>query len=169
MRTCPECGFKGNQVAPAATVSLVADLPMTAAQLLRGAIESTVRCRPDPEVWSALEYAAHTGEAIQWYHARIRRALTEQQPQLLPFDWDAACRDGRYRDRTTSQVLADVDGSCAALAAELRSISPSNWQRCGTGSDGSTRSVAQLARRAAHEAVHHSLDIRTVLRAVQAV
>lgn len=163
MCPCEECGFEVDGVPFAATVSLVAGFPRVAARMLRGAPELDLRRNPRPVMWSALQYAVHTGEALSWYRARIHRVLTEPEPRLLPFDWDAACRSGRYHERATGQVLVDLDHSAAAFVAELNGLEPSKRLRCGIGSDGSPRSIEELARRAAHEAAHHARDIAAVL------
>jgi hypothetical protein len=45
----------------------------------------------------------------------------------------------------------------------LSALGPGDWKRTGAGSDGTARTVADLTRRAAHEAMHHALDIRAGL------
>ena len=44
-----------------------------------------MRARPDPDTWSALEYAAHLRDALRFYEDRIRRTLSEDRPQLEPY------------------------------------------------------------------------------------
>ena len=53
-----------------------------------------LRTRPEPTVWSALEYAAHTRDAFTFYAERIERVLNEDRPQLTPFDFDARPKSG---------------------------------------------------------------------------
>lgn len=167
MDSCEECGFEGDQVALTVAIHALAEFPAIASELLLDASEGSLRRPPRPGAWSPLEYGAHIGEAVEWYHARISRALTHHQPRFLPFDWDAACRERRYNERATPRVIADVERSCASLAADLRVLPPPDWQRFGIGSDGSRRSVAELARRAAHEVVHHSQDMSAGLHELQ--
>ncbi len=130
------------------------------ADLLKSADRHVVQRRPGAEVWSAIEYAAHVGEAVCWYVGRIRRVLKEDLPQLAPFDFDAAAEEGDYHRRSIDEVVADLRTACRALADLARSVSGSQLSRCGLSSDGSPRSVALLLTRAEHELVHHELDLR---------
>jgi hypothetical protein len=52
------------------------------------------------------------------------------------------------------------------LIARVTPLDTDQWARVAIGSDGDERTVLTLARRAAHEAHHHALDIRRVLAAV---
>jgi hypothetical protein len=138
---------------------VIGGFPDHLSRLLLGVGDSDgrLRARPAAEVWSPVEYMAHTGDAIAWYAGRISRVLKEDRPALDPFDWDAHTAAQRYRERRLTDVLATVRGSCAGLAAELGTVTA--WEREGIGSDGTPRTVAQLADRAAHEARHHLRDI----------
>lgn len=81
------------------------------------------------------------------------------------FDWDAHTATQRYHERRLTDLLATVRGTCASLTAELAALTVTAWGREGTGSDGSARTVAQLADRAGHEAQHHLRDIELGLDA----
>jgi hypothetical protein len=121
--------------------------------------DGRLRTRPAAGVWSPLEYVAHTGDAIGWYGERIARVLTEDRPRLRAFDWDAHTVAQNYHERRLADVLASVRDTCADLAAVLGALTDPEWERAGVGSDGSPRTVAQLADRAGHEAHHHLGDI----------
>jgi hypothetical protein len=41
----------------------------------------------------------------------------------------------------------------------LRDLDDAAWGRVGIGSEGDERTVLVLARRAAHEVVHHLMDV----------
>lgn len=122
--------------------------------------ESFIRRPPGPDVWSPVEYAAHTGEAVRWYVGRIKRVLDEDLPRLEPFDFDAAAEEGEYDRRSVDTVVADLRTSCRQLADIARSVSGSQLTRYGLARDGSPRSVSLLLTRADHELVHHELDLR---------
>ena len=131
--------------------------------MLAGADARTQSLRPAPGVWSPLEYAGHCADVMTWCGERISRLLTEDAPRFEPFDWDVHTRRRRYHDMGTRLVLSCLAESSEDLAALLRTLGPREWNRAGTGSDGTARTVADLARRAAHEAVHHALDIHAGL------
>ena len=58
-----QCGFSWVTSMPRAIES-IAHFPERAVADLVTVSDAAVRARPSPEVWSAIEYAAHTGEAI---------------------------------------------------------------------------------------------------------
>ncbi|HET9968813.1 MAG TPA: DinB family protein [Streptosporangiaceae bacterium] len=135
-------------------------LPGAAAGLLASVDEQAQRRHPAPGVWSPLEYAGHCADVMIWYGERIALVLTQDKAQLEPFDWDAQTAKQRYHEAGASEILHRLRRSCDALATRLDSLGTRDWTRTGIGSDGTARSVADLARRAAHEAVHHIEDIR---------
>lgn len=165
MTTCTECRYSWG----GSPEHAVGDFPDQLSRLLRGVRDSDgwLRARPAAEVWSPLEYLAHTGDAIGWYAARISRILTEDRPCLDPFDWDAHTAGQRYHERHLTDVLATVRGTCAGLTAGLQALTATEWARQGIGSDGSVRTVAQLADRAGHEAHHHLRDIELGLQSIR--
>ena len=78
-RPCPECGLEAGSVYPG-------DLP----HLLRANAQvwlalmghPEVAVRPEPHVWSPLEYACHVHDVHQLFHERVTAMLTEDQPAL---------------------------------------------------------------------------------------
>lgn len=112
---CRECGFDFAGDRARLAVRCVS-YPGVLADLLKSADGRVVQRRPGAEVWSAIEYAAHVGEAVCWYIGRIRRVLKEDLPQLAPFDFDAAAEGGDYHRRSIDEVVADLRTACRALA-----------------------------------------------------
>jgi len=157
---CELCGFQEAAVGPESIIRSVRDLPAAVAGLLASADDHAQRRRPAPGVWSPLEYAGHCADVMIWYGERIARVLTEDAAQLEPFDWDEHTAKQRYHEAGTCEILHRLASSCDALVTRLTSLGTQEWMRTGTGSDGTARSVTDLARRAAHEAVHHTEDIR---------
>ena len=164
MGRCDECGFDPDGIGADELPAKIRDLgrryrpPLT--RLLNGEDESVLRVRPAPEVWSALEVAAHVPDALGFYRDRIERVLADDRPQLASWDPDAI--DHRHAEVDTT--LARLDGEAEALAAVLDGA---DWTRVGIGHDGDERDVLTLARRALHEGSHHLLDIGRALRAAR--
>jgi hypothetical protein len=161
--SCGECGFEWT-AGRAATIETLRSF-RSRFEALAGAAADTHRrealwARPEPGVWSPLEYAAHTRDAIGWYAERIERVTREHRPRLRAFDWDAACEDRRYADEEPTAVVRALIGASEALADRLAALDDEAWGRVGIGSDGGQRAVLELARRAVHEGVHHLHDIR---------
>ena len=105
MATCPECAFDWERPPAALVEDLrgVADL-----QIPRSTIR--IRTRPRPDVWSALEYAAHLRDVLRFYDDRIRRTLTEVRPQLSAFGFHDACERLGYNAEHPAEVLQQLHG-----------------------------------------------------------
>ena len=119
--------------------------------------------RSQAGVWSPLEYAAHLGEAVDWYAERIQRIFREDHPRLRPYDWDRAAVVGRYSERSADRVLAALDRACRRLELLASVLGPPELGAWCIGSDGTQRTVGQLLARAVHELVRHEMDIRVGL------
>jgi hypothetical protein len=171
MARCSECGFDWNTEPP----HLVEQLrvfpdryrtPLT--RFLAGEDpEHLVRTRPAPGVWSALEYAAHTRDALGFYTVRVERVLTEHPPRLTPFDFAAASDEDRYNDLEVTRVVDELSTAAGRLAARLEPLDTEEWQKTAVGSSGDETTIVALVRRAVHEGHHHLLDIGRVLRRVR--
>src|SRR6185369_11440952 len=99
MATCVECGYDGDAKGPNELVRALRTFGRGFSDRLAAIRDDVaVRTRPQPGAWSALEYVAHTRDAIAWYGERIARILTQDRPQLTARDWDAICEERRYID-----------------------------------------------------------------------
>lgn len=170
MARCAECGFDADR--PPA--ELLAELATFAAafaacctRLLAGEDGAVVRTRPAPGVWSAQEYAAHTADAVAWYHGRIARVVAEDRPRLTAWDPDAAMAARRPDREEIGSVLAGLAIATAEAGALLAALPPAGWDRVGIGADGGERTVRALAGRLVHEGHHHLLDAGRSLRWVR--
>jgi hypothetical protein len=166
---CEECGYDWDDDAPADGLRKYAErFPRPLSRFLKDEDPDVVlRTRPEPTVWSALEYAAHTRDAFGFYAERIERVLTEDQPQLAPFDFAEAAEKRAYNDEDPATVAAALALVANDLADRLDALEASQWERIGIGSEGDERTVRRLARSAAHEGHHHMLDVGRVLRHVR--
>ena len=170
---CGECGFDWDGTAPTGLVVELTAVPHRYRAQLGALVTqpevAPLRTRPDPTTWSALEYVAHTRDALAFYAERIERVLGEERPTLGPFDADAACEDRRYNHEDVEEALDGLAGVARRLGARLAGLLASSWSRIGIGTDGGERSVLQLVRRAVHEGQHHLLDIERALRGLRRV
>jgi hypothetical protein len=172
MVSCDECGFRGETRSNA---DLVVDAGRFATRftapltrfLPTDDVPGVLRARPEPATWSALEYAAHVRDAFGFYADRIHRVVSEDQPRLEAFGFDAACEERRYNDEEPARVAEAIAVAADELSALLRSLPEDAWERVGIGSGGEVRTVRMLAERAVHEGHHHLLDIGRSLRAAR--
>ncbi len=160
---CPECGFDWDLDEPAIVACIAA-----AATNLRAAIGDPARPglgeRSRPELWSPLEYVAHTGDALGWYGVRIHRILEGSGRLVAGPDWDGLVSSHIVAGWSAQDALAFVGGVAGPLGALLDDLEADGWRSTGTTLEGARRSVVELARRAAHEVQHHAFDVRRLLQ-----
>lgn len=170
MTRCEECGFDFDAVTAESAPATIRDFgrryraPLT--RLLKGEDESVLRARPAPDVWSAIEYAAHVQIVFALFDRRVAQLLEEDDPVLEVIDHDALVNVSDYRSLAPLAVVEELTAASEALAARLESLTPEQWERAGTR-DGERRTVLEVAQRAAHEGSHHLLDIGRGLRTVR--
>ena len=169
---CAECGYDWQADGPDDLIAAAQSFgrryrtPLT--RLLPGEDpELVLRTRPEPAVWSALEYTVHVIEVFGFYAGRIARAVTEDRPQFDGYGFGEAADRDRYNERDIAEAAATVAAAADGLAEQLAALQPADWERVGIGSDGDERTVLELGRRAVHDAHHHLLDIGRVLRRVR--
>ena len=169
--TCEECGFEYESLAPADVPAAVRAFarryraPLT--RFLPGEDgDSLLRQRPEPTVWSALEYAAHVRDVFASYAGWIPQCLTEDRPVLEGPRPDDLAEQRRYNDDDPAVVADALAANAEQLAAVLEAVPDDGWDRVGLRR-GEERSVLFTARRAVHEGSHHLLDIGRVMRAVR--
>ncbi len=168
--SCAECGFDNATMDNAALTALIAAharkfrAPLT--RFLPGEDgEVILRQRSSADVWSALEYARHQVDAIDWYGERIDLVLREDRPQLLGRDFTLA---PPINDTDAATLADEIAAAATAVSDRLGALTMAQWQRVGIGSsDGGERDIRNLASRLAHEGHHHLLDIGRSLRAAR--
>src|SRR5260370_41397309 len=88
---CPDCGFDGTPTAAPGLADAARGAARQWAAWLRavGSADRRLRARPQPDVWSALEYAAHVRDVWSIFEGRARVTLTEDRPNLPWWDHEA--------------------------------------------------------------------------------
>jgi DinB family protein len=173
MSRCDECGFDWEMPA-GEVVTVIARLGATYRSRLHDFIAPArarhqpdlIRVRPEPEVWSALEYTAHMRDVVDFYVGRIERVLHENRPTLPAVDFTSMAETCRYRDEDVETALDALDHRSTAASAQLGQLTAEDWSRVGLGSQGGERSVLSLARRLAHDGHHHLMDLQRGLTAL---
>jgi hypothetical protein len=168
---CEECGFDYEALDPADTPAALRSFakryraPLT--RFLKGEDgDAIVRERPAPEVWSALEYAAHVRDVFGNYGRWIRQCLDEDHPVMEGPGPDELAAAGRYNEDDPGAVADALAQNAEALAETVEAVPAEGWDRRGVRR-GEERSVRLMARRAVHEGSHHLLDIGRGLRTVR--
>lgn len=156
-RRCPECGFD------AATLHRdgIGRALRTANECLIALLRESpgVGRRPQPEVWSALEYGCHVRDVHRLFLRRLQLMLTEDEPRFENWDQDATALELRYDVAEPDDVLADLAADGERLAAAFDAIEPAQWGRAGLRSDGATFTVETFGQYLVHDPTHHVWDV----------
>ena len=170
---CPECGFSYEGLEPAAAPEALRGFgrryraPLT--RLLKGEEDRVLRTRPEPGVWSALEYACHVRDVFTVYRERVVLVLAEDEPVLQSMGRDERPARDRYNEQDPAVVTDELAAAAERLAADLDAVDTAGWQRAGIHPypEPAPRSLAWMAANVVHEGNHHLLDIGRVLRTVR--
>jgi hypothetical protein len=167
---CEECGFDyGDPVDdPATALRTVASryrVPLT--RFLPGEDgDALIRARPQPDVWSALEYACHVRDVFEIQRERMAQALIEDgyEPPLMRRDERVV--ELAYNEQDPLVVLDDIAANADALAIDVEALTPEQWQRTMRYRFPvpATRDLVWFVRHTLHEGRHHLLDIGRSLR-----
>jgi len=156
---CEECGFDGADVDDAALLEALRALGPTWRALL-GRAGDELRTRPQPAVWSAIEYAAHSRDILALHLFGIEQALTVDEPVFPAIDADALVEAAAttYGDADPILVGRELGVQASAMADLAKSVDPHSWTRGITiGEDRSD--VRGLLEHALHDSSHHLVDV----------
>jgi hypothetical protein len=130
-------------------------------------LDTLVRARPEPDTWSALEYACHTRDVLRVTAGRISTiADAVEPPALQPFDPERAAIDYDYAGADPRMVAAEITTVAEPFSERLSLLESGDWERFGVRT-GADLTVHWLAVNAVHEGQHHLLDIGRALRSAR--
>ncbi len=155
-RPCPECGFDASTWAPAEVPEGIRDNALRWMPVLS---RGDVARRTDPNRWSALEYGCHVRDALRIFELRAALMLSEDDPVFENWDQDATALADDYAGHDPLVVAGELAVAATALAARYDAVSPSDWGRPGTRSNGSRFTVESLAIYGLHDPIHHLWDV----------
>jgi DinB superfamily len=155
-RPCPECGFDASGFERELVGSMILANAASWQRVLRG---RNVRMRPSEIVWSPLEYACHVRDVFRIYDERLRRMLTETDPQYANWNQDDTAVAERYGERDPAVVADELVAAAAALASRFDGVEGDAWERPGTRGDGAHFTVESFARYLIHDPMHHLWDV----------
>lgn len=156
-RPCPECGFDTTTVGLADVGRLVRD---NASAWQRVLARDDVGERPEPRVWSAVEYACHVRDVFRLYLERLDLMLTEDGPRYPNWDQDETAIAERYDQAAPARVAAELTAAAAAIADRFDTVTPTQASRTGFRSDGASFTIDSFARYFVHDPIHHLWDVR---------
>jgi len=124
---CDECGFDGSRFDGPALVTGLRELGPRWRTLIESA-GPDLRVRPAPDVWSALEYAAHSRDITALHAFGVEQALTEDEPHYPAIEADLveSAADG-YVDEQPAPVVDELEKQAERLATLADESGAAAW------------------------------------------
>jgi hypothetical protein len=116
---------------------------------------SELRLRPDPDVWSAIEYGAHSRDITALHVFGVEQALTLDEPSFPEIQDDlvsSAAAD--YGDADPEHVANTLEQHATRLAQLADDAGANAWSR-GLTIGGNRSDVRRLLEHALHDSLHH--------------
>jgi hypothetical protein len=156
-RRCEDCGLSAGEV----DFAEIADRAETAAgewvQILLSS--PAVAARPDPGVWSPLEYGAHVRDVFLLSDARLALMLVEDGPTFDNWDQDETAVADAYDEQDPDRVAEELADAAGRFVTRLRGLEPPQLERRGRRSDGAEFTVRTFAQYILHDVIHHLWDV----------
>ncbi len=170
---CDECGFNYDTGDLQGTVTTLvrqsAECSMALTKAAAGPDSDVVRIRPEPEVWSAIEYACHVRDVLEVQRLRIAQCLAEDRPVYAPMDRTGRVKQEKYEHQDPMEVAAALMRFAREFGAAARVLTPPQLGKLGLYNYPvrAPRSLGWLIRHTAHEIQHHRHDIIKILAVLE--
>lgn len=170
---CDECGFNYSTGDLQGTVTTLirqsAECSMALTKAAAGKDPDAVRVRPEPDVWSAIEYACHVRDVLETQTFRIAQCLAEDRPVYAPMDRTGRVKQAKYEDQDPMEVAAALMRLAREFGAAARVLTPQQLGKLGLYNYPvvAPRSLSWIVRHTAHEIQHHRYDIVSILAVLE--
>jgi DinB superfamily len=153
---CDECGFD-----PAAVhhTQVAERIRGDAADWVARLGEPGVRIRPQPTVWSTLEYGCHVRDVHRIFNHRVQLMLSEDEPQFPNWDQDESAIADAYASQNPATVATELFDAAGIVADTYANIPADAWSRRGLRSNGSEFTIATISIYHLHDIIHHTHDV----------
>jgi hypothetical protein len=133
--------------------------PVVLRALVEDIDDDRLRRRPAPGEWAIIEVVGHLADTEERALARVRRMLTEDDPELAPFDQEALAEQRHYLELDLEEELARLEELRRQHLAELEALDGSGWARTGRHGEHGELSVELYETHVAAEEVDHLAQI----------
>ncbi len=156
---CVACGFDGAAYDDRALVAAVRALGPRWRTLLTAA-GPELRLRPAPEVWSAIEYAAHSRDITALHAFGVQLAIDDDEPRLPEIDGDELIEQAAatYASEDPEVVATALASEADRLAALVATAEPAVWNRAIVIGDR-RNTIRAMVEHALHDSLHHLDDV----------
>ena len=156
-RRCDECGLSAGEVGP----TEIAERAFLAAeewvQILRSS--PAVTQRPEPAVWSPLEYGAHVRDVFELFDSRLALMVSEYHPRFPNWDQNETAIRERYGEQDPEVVAEELEAAALTMVDRIRALTPADVERTGVRSNGDEFTVQTLLQYFLHDIIHHLWDV----------
>lgn len=169
MDRCGQCGYVYGSIA-------VAGIPETLraigaqyqAAILDPEVAGLVKMRPEPEIWSAIEYGCHVRDVLLTQRDRAIVALVEDSPSFARMHRDERVVLAGYQREDVAEVAGELTMAANLMAKLYEGLSSEQLARpcIYNYPEPSEQDVSWLGHHTLHEATHHLDDLRSVLARV---
>jgi DNA segregation ATPase FtsK/SpoIIIE, S-DNA-T family len=165
--SCPECGFGCDGLGPEAVPARLRALRSRFSAELAGADTAAAARRPEPAVWSALEYTCHVRDVLLVQRERAIAAQVEDNPSPPRMHRDERVALARYGAHPVPVVLDQLGMAAELCAVVFEALDEAGWARrlVYRWPEVTERDLSWVGRRTVHEGEHHLMDVRRVLAA----
>lgn len=136
------------------------------ARSLEGFDDETLSARPIPGKWSAREVVQHLADSEMNSAVRLRKLLTEDDPQIQGYDQEHYAATLGYNERPIEPALDALRGARATTGQLLDRMSDADWSRAGTHSESGRYTAEDWLRIYAAHAHNHAAQIRRLREAL---
>jgi hypothetical protein len=126
-------------------------------QILRSS--PAVTARPEPDVWSPLEYGAHVRDVYRLFDSRLLQMLSEEAATFANWNQDETAIQERYGEQDPEVVADELEAVAQQFVARVESLEPSDYLRRGIRSDGAEFTVRTFLQYFLHDVIHHLWDV----------
>lgn len=170
MERCDGCGYTYDEVATGEIADILRGLCAQYVEVLsRAGREEDLRARPEPQVWSAVEYACHVRDVLLIQRDRVILALVEDNPSFPRMYRDERVALTGYRPESLQEIIEELNVAANLFARLFEGLSVEQMNRpCIYNFPSATeRDVGWLGRHTVHETKHHLSDVNSVLAHVR--
>jgi DNA segregation ATPase FtsK/SpoIIIE, S-DNA-T family len=166
--SCAECGFSYESVAPEAVPERLRALRSRFSARLAGTDAAVAARRPEPAVWSALEYACHVRDMLLVQRERAVAAQVEDAPAVALMHRDERVPLCRYAEQGVAEALGQLGMAAELCAVVFEALDEAGWARrlVYPWPQVTERDLVWVGRHTVHEGEHHLMDVGRVLAAV---
>lgn len=160
---CPECAIDYGELEADGLGGRIRAFPARYRTALAGVDDARLRQRPEPAVWSALEYTVHVVDTLDDLGGVVVAMATGGNIGEGGLDDpDARVQGEGYNERDLAVVLDALDSSAERTAQVFDGVGPEGWTKEADFPWG-RRDALTMAQNAVHESHHHLMDVERVL------